>query len=270
MQLPGTGMRHHRGWGPGAAVLLLAALATGCDAAAEAEIQPLPPLSRPSREARLGLPEVAGMWRFAGWELPDSAAAAGASALAVPGNFWIRAQRLDSIGGIYLVRGVRFPVVGEVRRDGHVALVTDVPGAEGRFAAGRLQHDTLWISLTSFTGTETWPAGTRVAWVRSPPRRPFIRLPGGVLLNDTTPPDTLPPPADTTAAADTTGAGAAPDTTRPAAGTPPRPPAQPQQQPRPAPPARPDTGARPREPRPDTGAPPTPPPARAPAPGPAR
>ena len=55
----------------GAVLVCIAALAAGaCGEAEGVEVQPLPPLQRPSPAARAALPEVRGVWRFACFEIP--------------------------------------------------------------------------------------------------------------------------------------------------------------------------------------------------------
>lgn len=249
------------------ALVLLGALALGaCDAAEAVDIQPLPPLDRASPEARLGLPEIRGDWRFAGWEVlgmaPDSAAGADAPNLAAPGAFALRTQRLDSVAGVYAFGGAQFPLIGEVRRDSVVSLVTAAPGAEPRFAAGRLLRDTLWIELTSFGVADAWPAGTRAAFVRAAPAAPFLRYAAQIPVAE------IPPPIT--------------EGTEPSEGMLPRAPVQPETSPviRPAQPVAPVPSAapaplpRPREqapqiaPRPEPVIPQTPAPARDTAPRP--
>jgi hypothetical protein len=86
------------------AALLLLALAA-CEEAEGVNVQPLPPLERPSPEARAGLPEVAGTWRFAGWELPVRDTATAGEGMLAPGVLAVRTQRLDSVAGDYLREG---------------------------------------------------------------------------------------------------------------------------------------------------------------------
>lgn len=231
-----------------AALLALAA----CDAAEGVQVQELPPLDRPSPEARRGLPEMEGAWRFAGWELPSPAAAEGADTLARPGDFVFRAQRLDSIAGEYRAPAGTLALVGEVRRDRAISVVGRDAEGVGRFAAGIVSGDTLWVELSSFEAAQAWPAGTRGAWVRgTPPAQPLVWLRGGGLLRDTTALDSLAMPGDTLLPADTLGATVQPAPAQPAPVQPaPRPaPQQPAPQPRPAP-----REVAP-EPRPDTPAP---------------
>jgi hypothetical protein len=158
-------------------------LAAGaCGDAEGVEVQPLPPLQRPSAEARAGLPEVRGIWRFAGFEIPAGDTARVRErvyTLVPPGEFRIATQRLDSIAGQYVREGAAFPFVGEVRRDSSLAVVAFSAGV-GQFAAGRIVRDTLWIELTSFSTAQTWPPGTRAALVRRGGGQPFRRLLGGV------------------------------------------------------------------------------------------
>lgn len=165
------------------ALACCAALAAGaCGEAEGVEVQPLPPLRRPSPEARAGLPEVRGVWRFAGFEIAAGDTAAVRDqvyALVPPGELRVATQRLDSIAGQYVVDGVAFPFVGEVRRDSVLSVVAFSDGV-GQFAAGRVVRDTLWIELTSFAMAQTWPAGARAALVRRVGGAPFRRLLGGV------------------------------------------------------------------------------------------
>lgn len=163
-----------------AASALLAGAA--CGPSDEVEVQPLPPLERPTPEVRAGLPEVAGRWRLAGFQLATADTSGIGAGLARPGELWIATQRLDSLAGVYTFAGQRSPLVGEARRDGVLALVAFDPDGVQRFIAGHLHDDTLWIELTSLAAAEGWPTGTRAALVRTPVGEPFIRLPGGALL----------------------------------------------------------------------------------------
>lgn len=153
-----------------------------CDLAGDAQVQPLPPLSRPSPAARAGLPEIAGEWRFAGWDLPTADTAAALAGLPAPGTLLIETQRADSLAGVYVTGPERHRLVGEVRRDSIVALVAFSPAGEGRFLAGTVRGDTLWMELTSLAVAEPWPAGTRAAFMRGATASPFVQLPGGVVL----------------------------------------------------------------------------------------
>jgi hypothetical protein len=169
--------------------------AGACGEAEGVEVQPLPPLRRPTPEARAGLPEVRGVWNFAGFEIPAGDTAAVREqvyTLTPPGQLRVITQRLDSIAGQYVREGVAFPFVGEVRRDSAVSVVA-FSGGIGQFAAGRVGRDTLWIELTSFTSAQTWPRGTRAALVRGTPRAPFRRLLGGAPIT---------PPVDSVALRD--------------------------------------------------------------------
>jgi hypothetical protein len=156
--------------------------AGACGEAEGVEVQPLPPLERPTPEARAGLPEVRGVWRFAGFEIPagdTTAVREQVYTMTPPGEIRIVAQRLDSIAGQYVREGVAFPFAGEVRRDSVVSLVAFSEGM-GQFAAGRVARDTFWLELTSFSSAQGWPRGTRAALVRGGvPAAPFRRLLGG-------------------------------------------------------------------------------------------
>jgi hypothetical protein len=164
----------------------LVALAGACGDAAPVRVQPLPPLDRPSLEAREGLPEVAGTWRFAGFEIPPEDTARvrnGVFAMAPPGDLLFETQRLDSVAGRYVRDGVAFPLEGEVRRDSTFAVVA-FGGEEASFAAGRIRRDTLWVELTSLSAGATWPRRTRTAMVRRGGGEPFLRLLGGAPITE--------------------------------------------------------------------------------------
>jgi hypothetical protein len=171
-----------------AAVALLGA--AGCNEA-RADVEPLPPLHRPTPEERAGLPVISGRWLFTGFEYPvqdTQRVREQVYRLVPPGEFRIATQRLDSIAGQYVRDSVAFPVIGEVRRDGIFAFVAFEPGGVGSFVSGHVVRDTMWIELTGFPSAATWPLGTRAALVRNPRGAPFVRLRGYV------PPP--PPPAD--------------------------------------------------------------------------
>ncbi len=168
---------------PRRAALLLLVLAA-CEEAEGVDVQPLPALKRPSPEARAGLPEVAGTWRFAGWELPVRDTVTEGAGMLPPGALAVRTQRLDSVAGAYVRDGQQFPFVGEVRRDGILSVVAFGPDGAGSFIAGRVKRDTLWIELTSLSAAQTWSTGARAALVRTAVRQPFVRYQGGfVKLN---------------------------------------------------------------------------------------
>lgn len=177
-----------------------------CDLANDARVQPLPPLSRPSPAARAGLPEISGEWRFAGWDLPTADTATALSGLPAPGALLIETQRADSLAGFYVMGPERHRLVGEVRRDSIVALVAYTPAGEGRFLAGRVRGDTLWMELTSLAIADPWPPGTRAAFMRGGTGSPFARLPGGIVLRTEPEPAVAP---DTAAASPPTAPGAA-------------------------------------------------------------
>ena len=194
---------------------------------ARADVEPLPPLHRPTPEERAGLPVLSGRWLFTGFEYPvrdTLRVREQVYRLVPPGEFRITLQRLDSIAGEYVRDSVPFRMTGEVRRDGIFSFVAFEPGGAGQFVAGRVQRDTLWIELTGFPSAASWPPGTRAALVRQPKGPPFVRLRGYV------PPP--PPPVDSTKAGGEEGES-------PVAPPPPPPPPPPvieQPRPRPAPP----------------------------------
>lgn len=167
------------------AVLACAALAAGACDDARGEVQPLPPLQRPSPEARAGLPEVRGIWRFAGFEIrpQDTLLVREQAYRMVPlAELRIITQRLDSVAGQIVRNGVGFPVTGEVRRDSTLALITFSEGL-GQFVSGRVLRDTFWIELTTVTEAQTWSPGARMAMVRGQVAQPFRRLLGGAPIN---------------------------------------------------------------------------------------
>ena len=226
------------------------------------EIEPPPPETRPSPERRAGLPEVRGVWRFAGFELQaadTSRIREGIFMLVPPGELRIITQRLDSIAGQYVRDSAGVGLVGEVRRDGTVAAVAFEPGTPGQFLAGRLRRDTLWIELANVGAAQTWPAGARAAMVkevRGAPFRRFIGAPPPMTPADSLRLDSLRRDSLLRAggAPPTTGVPTPPATTQPPAAAP----AQPQPQ-RPAPPTAEPRRETPREPRPvprDTQRPP--------------
>jgi hypothetical protein len=229
------------------AVLACAVLAAGACDDASAKVQPLPPLKRPSPEQRAGLPEVRGIWRFAGFEIrPQDTLLVREQAyqLTPPDEMRIITQRLDSIAGQLVRGGVGFPFAGEVRRDGTLSLVS-FTGGIGQFAAGRIVRDTFWIELTTLPAAQGWPPAARAAMVRGVPQAPFRRLLGGAPINppvdsarlrDSIRMDSLrragvvvPPGAQPGVAPPVTQPGAVPPGVPPA-GQPQRPPAQTQPQ----------------------------------------
>lgn len=163
------------------AVLACAALAAGACDEASGEVQPLPPLQRPSVEARAGLPEVRGIWRFAGFEIraqDTMLVREQAYRLVPPPEMRIITQRLDSIAGQFVRDGVGFPFTGEVRRDSALSVVTFSDGVP-QFAAGHIRRDTFWIELTTLSAAAGWSPEARVAMVRRVGGPPFRRLLGG-------------------------------------------------------------------------------------------
>jgi hypothetical protein len=242
----------------------VAVLMGGCDAAQDVRVLPLPPLERPSPEARLGLPEVAGSWRFAGWEIVRGDTSALERTFPSFGELRLEVQRLDSLAGSFVLAGGVTPVIGEVRRDGRVALVTHPGGVPGNFLAGQFYRDTLWLELTSILASDEWPRDARAAFVREPVAEPIAWL-RGARPGDLPPeiePDTiteLPPaeaPAVVTPAPSPAPAQAPAGTPAPAPqpGTPAPAPAAPRPEPQPVAPAEPAA------PAPPPPAPPPPPP----------
>lgn len=151
-------------------VILAAAgamLLQGCGPADDVEVQALPPLDRGSEEARLGLAEVEGVWRLAGWELATDDTAGMAAALPDYGALVLQDQERDSIAGYYVAGELTAPVAGEVRRDGVVALVTFLPGNDGRYLVGAVAGDTIWVEMSSLPGQDSWRTDSRAAFVRS-------------------------------------------------------------------------------------------------------
>ncbi len=219
--------------------------AAACDTAEAGDVEPLPPLERPTAEQRAGLPTIAGRWLFTGFEYPveDSARVREqVYRLVPPGEIRIATQRLDSIAGQYVRDGAAFPLTGEVRRDGIFSFVAFGGEGAANFASGHVVKDTLWLELTNFPSAASWPPGTRVAFVQRPRGAPFVRQRNYV-----------PPPPVDSASADS---AAAP----PPAAAPPAAPA-----PAPAPPPAQTTPVQPR-PAPRPVPPPPPPPAYEPQP----
>lgn len=215
----------------GTVVLLLA----GCDAAEGVPIEELPSLQRSSPEARAGLPEVAGEWRLAGVEVAAVDTAAARMAAQGRAALRIETQRLDSLAGVFVAPGVRLPLVGEVRRDGTVALAGRGPAGESLIVAGRLRGDTLWVEIVEPAAAAPWPAGARGALIRGAPGPRFARSRSGALLYLQRPP---PPPGS--AAPGLARADSLADSSTVSRGEPPIPtaPSAPQTPVRPSPPVR--------------------------------
>lgn len=157
---------------------VLAWLLTGpalvaCEPAEDVAVLPLPPLESASPEARAGLPEISGSWRFAGWELAPGDTARAEAELPALGELRLETQRLDSIAGFYVAGEGGLPLVGEVRRDSVISLA-----GQGRFLAGRIGADTLWLSLTTLMEPGSWPDDARAAFVRSDVEARFVRVKG--------------------------------------------------------------------------------------------
>ena len=194
--------------------LLAAVVAVaGCDPAENVEVLPLPALERPTREARLGIPEVAGSWRFAGWEIIRGDTTALERTFPSFGELRLDTQRLDSIAGTFDLAGGRRGVMGEVRRDGNISLVTYGAGDLGSFIAGRFASDTLWLELTSVLPAEEWPRDARAAFVRTPVQEPITWLRGAR-------PGATPPAVDSTLLVDSLGRPLIPGAAVPGAAVP--------------------------------------------------
>lgn len=165
---------------------------------ARASVEPMPPEQRPTPEQRAGLATITGRWLFTGFEYPaqdTQRVREQVYQLTPPGEFQIATQRLDSIAGQYSRAGAVFPLSGELRRDGIFAFVVGAPG-EAAFVAGRYDRDTLWIELTGFPSSASWPPGTRAALVHRPRGAPFTRLRGFVPPPDTTKVDSAGAPSE--------------------------------------------------------------------------
>ncbi|HEX2203883.1 MAG TPA: hypothetical protein VHG91_11320, partial [Longimicrobium sp.] len=173
--------------------------AAACEAAEAGDIEPLPPLERPTPEQRAGLPVVAGRWLLAGFEFEARDTARVREQvyrLVPPGEFRVVTQRLDSVAGQYVRDGAAFPFNGEVRRDGLFSFVAFTPDGAGSFVAGRFARDTMWVELTGFASLQAWPPGTRAAFVRRPRGAPFTRLRNFVPPPDTAAADSAALPAE--------------------------------------------------------------------------
>ena len=162
-----------------------------CGPAEDVDVQPLPELERPSREARLGIPEIAGSWSFAGWEMLRGDSVSLERTFPSFGALEIATQRLDSIAGSFLVAGGATPVVGEVRRDGGVALVTLPGGAPLNYLTGKFQSDTLWLELSSILAPGEWPQNSRAAFVRDTVAEPIAWIRGARPTPEVEPDTTL-------------------------------------------------------------------------------
>lgn len=237
----------------------------GCEPADDVEVLALPPLEYASAEARLGLPELEGIWRFAGWEVIPGDSAALTQTFPSFGELIFETQRLDSVAGVFSLHGGRAPVVGEVRRDGWIALVTLNGREPTAFVTGRYSQDTLWLEMTSVMAADEWPRAARAAFVRGAAGNPIAwfrgTVPGAVAA--AAPSDSL--VAALPAAPATTEAGPTSDPvtrTPPATRMPPTPLGTPTRPETPAP------RAAPPPPPPAAPRPPPPPPAPRPEPDP--
>lgn len=159
-------------------LLLALSLLASCEAAEDVRVQPLPSLDRPTPEARAGLPELAGVWRFAGWDLAPTDSAGLQRELPGLGEIRLQTQRLDSLAGSYAAGGGMLPLVGEVRRDSVVSLVANAGGEAAYYLAGEYARDTLWIRLSSLVEPGLWPEAALAAFVRDQVASTFVRLHG--------------------------------------------------------------------------------------------
>lgn len=184
-------------------------VAAGCGRGDAMRAEALPPLERPSPEARAGLPEVAGGWRLTGVELATPDTAAGRAAATADAALLVGTQRLDSIAATFRAPGVRLPLVGEVRRDGTLALAGRGPAGESVFFAGHLVGDTLWVEIALPEGAAPWPSTARAAFIRRRSGPRFARLAGGGLLFVERPPPVAVTPAADSAASDSVAADTA-------------------------------------------------------------
>lgn len=159
---------------------LLPIVLCACEPAEDVRVQDLPALERSSIEARLGLPELRGPWRFAGWELSEGDTLGLEAELPAFGVLFLQTQKRDSVGGFYLTAGGgRAPLYGEVRRDSVVALVTFPGPEEGRFLVGDVAGDTLWVEATTLAEPGSWRGDARAAFVRGQAApTPFRRVRG--------------------------------------------------------------------------------------------
>lgn len=153
-------------------------LLLGCEAAENVSVLPLPALEHSTPEARLGLPEVEGEWRFTGWEIAQGDSTALERSFPVFQEVRLDTQRLDSVAGSFATGGNAWPAVGEIRRDGRIALVTLGQGDPNGFLAGIVARDTLWLEITSVVAGGEWPQGGRAAFVRGPAEGPIAWLRG--------------------------------------------------------------------------------------------
>jgi hypothetical protein len=159
------------------------AIAAACGPAEGVAVRELPPLERPSPEARAGLIDVHGSWNLAGWEVVDPAVGEVLPERA-PRSVRVEEQRLDSLSGQLVGAEASRGFVGEIRRDGIVSLVVGHDDGNPAVVAGAVSRDTLWLELSTAGGFAI-PAGGRAAYIRAPTGQTWVRLPNGALLRDT-------------------------------------------------------------------------------------
>ncbi len=237
-----------------ALVGIMALGAAGCDPGADVDILPLPPLERPSPEARAGLPEIQGVWQFAGWEVVRGDSTALERTFPSFGDLDLEVQRLDSLAGSFATAGGVTEVVGEVRRDGWVALAALNDEAPVAFISGRFSRDTLWLELTSILPPDEWPQNSRAAFVRQSPAGPLAWVRGMPRVSPLAMTDSTVPGSFEADAAPTPPGDAAPSASVPAASSPAQGPSV-----SPAPSTR-SAGSAPPPPPPPAAPPPPPPP----------
>lgn len=160
----------------------------GCGPDEDVELLALPPLERPSPEARLGIPEVTGVWRFAGWEIIEGDSTSLDRTFPSFGELRFQTQRLDSIAGSFMMGGTAVPVIGDVRRDGRLTFVTLAGDNAQSFVAGTYLQDTLWLELTSVLAADEWPQNARAAFVREAPSEPAFAWLRGARVVEPPPP----------------------------------------------------------------------------------
>lgn len=147
-------------------------VAGSCEPIEDVPVQPLPAMEYPSPEARYGLPEVKGDWRFIGWQVEPGDSSLLDRSYPAFGILRLQEQRLDSVAGTLSLPRGNTHVVGEVRRDGWFALATIADAKASAYLAGRFARDTLFLEMTSMVASEDWPSGALGVFVRERDARP--------------------------------------------------------------------------------------------------